>query len=371
MEIGENVLTLRAKKFLMRKIGAYILIALAGATAGCGRETFRAPEGTPLSSGWMADTLTPGFEMRYVRQADDYSGEVRSTVIRRTAEGSKRGVLYMHGFNDYFFQAEMANRFVDSGYSFYAVDLRKYGRSLMEGQRPFEARDMREYFADIDSGFAEMHRAGIEKIALMGHSTGGLTAAYYMDCQPDKGVKCLVLNSPFLDWNLSPFLEKVAIPAVTAVGRVMPGIPVSQGESHTYAHSLLREFDGEWEYDTRLKFTQSPDVTSGWIRAITLAQRHLHEEGHITVPILLLHSDSTYRDGEPTEMSRRSDAVLDVTDISRYGRELGGHVTEVTVKGGLHDLMLSRRGVREPMMEYIFEWLRPIMTEQEEGEQEE
>ena len=32
------------------------------------------------------------------------------------------------GFNDYFFQAEMGRQFADSGYNFYAVDLRRYGR---------------------------------------------------------------------------------------------------------------------------------------------------------------------------------------------------------------------------------------------------
>lgn len=126
----------------------------------------------PATAQWMPDRLGDGYEMRYVNQPDDYSGKVRSTVIRKLSKcGGHRGVLYVHGFNDYFFQKEMGDRFVDSCYNFYAVDLRKYGRSLMEGQKAFQVRDMKEYFADIDSAVNCMKRDGIDEIVLMGHST--------------------------------------------------------------------------------------------------------------------------------------------------------------------------------------------------------
>lgn len=316
----------------------------------------------PLTSGWRPDILGDGFEMRYVKQADDYSGNVRSTVVRKRVEGSDRGVLYVHGFNDYFFQSEMADRFVDSCYSFYAVDLRKYGRSILEGQTLFEVRDMEEYFPDIDSAITVMRHDGIDRIVLMGHSTGGLTTSYYMNTAPDPAVKCLVLNSPFLDWHLKPVMEDVAVPAVTAIGNLLPGIKISQGGDPVYSHSLLKEFGGEWSYNTDWKLINSPDVTSGWIHAIESAQEELHKHGHITVPILVMHSDSSYVDGDPIEKASRSDAVLSVDDISRYGQMLGADVTDVTVKGGLHDLALSRRGVRDAMFRYMFSWLHPIMA---------
>ena len=51
------------------------------------------------------------------------------------------------------------------------------------------------------------------------------------------------------------------------------------------------------------------------------------------------------------------EAVLDVDDISKYGRRLGDKVTEVTVTDGLHDLILSRRDVREKAYASIFEWI--------------
>lgn len=119
---------------------------------------------------------------------------------------------------------------VDKCLRFYAVDLRKYGRSLLPGQKPFEVRDMTEYFADIDSALAVMKRDGVDKVVLVGHSTGGLTSSLYMAEHPDTVVKALVLNSPFLDWNLGR-IEEFAVPAVAATGKLFPGMPVKQGDS--------------------------------------------------------------------------------------------------------------------------------------------
>ena len=60
---------------------------------------------------------------------DDYVGAVTATLIRhdRTTP-SKRALLYVHGYNDYFFQAAMGDSIAQHGIDFYALDLRKYGR---------------------------------------------------------------------------------------------------------------------------------------------------------------------------------------------------------------------------------------------------
>ncbi len=122
-----------------------LLIVLCGAAAAVATE-------------WHPDSvLGEGFEMRSVTHPDDYSGNVRSTIIRHRSDcGDSTAVLYIHGYNDYFFQDEEAERIADSCYHFYAVDLRKYGRSLLPGQEPYELRDISEYYADIDSAMAAL-----------------------------------------------------------------------------------------------------------------------------------------------------------------------------------------------------------------------
>lgn len=303
---------------------------------------------------WTTDVLGAPFEMRYVQQPDDYSGQVRCTVIRLLSPvHTGKAVLYVHGYNDYFFQSEMAKRFVRHGYDFYAVDLRKYGRSIMQGQTLFELHDISEYYADIDSALTIMAtEGGAREIVLMGHSTGGLTTSCYLARHPDPRVKALVLNSPFLDWNQSKKQEKLLIPMVRTFKGVAPHLKIPQNSDGAYAHSLHRDYGGEWDYNQNWKLELSPAVETSWIAAIDAAHDIVQNSPRINIPILLMHSDTTVASGN------RGDAVLDVEDISRYGRSLGIDVTEITVKGGLHDLALSERTIRDAMFDYLFAWLQ-------------
>ncbi|MBO5268101.1 MAG: alpha/beta hydrolase [Muribaculaceae bacterium] len=312
------------------------------------------------AQGWQSDVLGQGFEMRYVDQGADYSGPVRSTIVRlRSSCGKGVGILYVHGFNDYFFQAEMAREFAQHCYDFYAVDLRKYGRSIMEGQQKFQVRDLREYFADIDSAVVQMQADGISRIVLMGHSTGGLISSLYMSGKPSPAICAMILNSPFLDWNQSKLQERILIPAVRSLSGLMKSVKIPQGSDDGYARSLLRQFGGEWEYNTDWKLIHSPAVEASWIAAIDAAQDVVQNYPHIKVPVLVMHSDRSYGHAKGAEYGN-SDAVLDVEDISRYGRRLGFNVTEITVRGGLHDLALSAPVVRQAMYGYVFDWLSQV-----------
>lgn len=307
---------------------------------------------------WQEDILGDGYEMRYVDQGSDYSGKVRSTVVRKLSPcASEKAVLYVHGYNDYFFQKEMGDRLVDSCYNFYAVDLRKYGRSLMPGQKMFEARDIKEYYADIDSALAIMKADGIRDVKLMGHSTGGLVTSCYMAEQPDSIVSALILNSPFLDWNKSAFMRKALIPMVSGVGKILPKISISNGKSTAYGESLLADHHGEWTYNTDWKTLYPRKVNAGWIRAIDRAQAKLQKGNVIDVPVLLMHSDKSVSGDEWTEDFQHGDAVLNVEHISRYGKALGTKVEEAVIPDGLHDLILSAPEAREKAYSAIFNFL--------------
>src|ERR1051325_10378971 len=92
-------------------------------------------------NAWQPDRLLPGFEALELSFPDDYDGPVAATLVRlegsrMSANGPNGAVLYVHGFNDYFFQRHMAERFALEGYAFHALDLRKHGRSLPPPQPP-------------------------------------------------------------------------------------------------------------------------------------------------------------------------------------------------------------------------------------------
>ena len=309
------------------------------------------------SAQWVPDSLLQGYSYRTVIQPDDYQGHVVSTIIRHDSVVPRhRGILYVHGFNDYFFQGQLGDSIVAHGWNFRAVDLRRYGRSLRPGMKRYDVRNLNEYFPDLDSAIVDMTNAGIDTVVIIGHSTGGLIVSLYMNETPPPSVTGLILNSPFLGWNMNGFTRKVLIPMVSCIGTRFPNISIKQDSSPYYAESLLDTYNGEWHFDTKLKLIHSPAVTSGWIHAIQSAQVYLHRHSCIMVPILLMHS-SVSVDGKH---AADGDAVLNVKDISKWGRKLGPMVTEATIPGGLHDLILSKPEVRAAVYATMFTWLDRI-----------
>lgn len=313
-----------------------------------------------LAGQWLADTLGTDFQKKYFDQGTDYSGAVRSTLIRYIpSDTCHKAVIYIHGFNDYFFQKEMAEEFGKHGYAFYAIDLRKYGRSLTNQQKRCQTRNLKEYFPDIDSAFCTVLQ-GVPKrdsVILIGHSTGGLLASYYLAQNPKAPVSALLLNSPFLDWNLGKL--ECFLPIVSTAGAVIPDKMIYSGNTRTYGESLSKDFHGEWTFDTLWKSISPTKVELSWIRAIDKAQRWLRKHPYsIHCPILLMYSSESCNLKTWNESAQRADAVLDVADIKKYGLKLGHRLTAAKVSGGMHDLILSSPDVRYPLYDYIFRWLR-------------
>lgn len=309
---------------------------------------------------YKPDVLGDDFEQHTFVMPNDYHGAVVSTLVRKMVpDTSHRAVLYVHGYNDYFFQKEMAQRFVDEGYNFYAIDLRKYGRSILPGQYEYEARNLSEYYADIDSAMCVIEREGNSNIVLMGHSTGGLITSLYCHHKGDSlNIDALILNSPFFEWNFNTFTRNILIPFISSVGKHYPDktLPDTKHIS-PYAMSVLEEYEGEWDYNVGWKRLMSRGERFGWIRAIDEGHKVVHKEMNLDIPILLMHSDKSVTGSKWSPEFQVSDAVLNVEHIAKYGRRIGDDVREVVVVDGLHDLVLSRKDVREKVYIEIFNWL--------------
>lgn len=324
------------------------------------RHKFKGEKIMPTDFNWGPDVLQ-GYESRFVNQGKAFDGPVRSTIIRlRGPEGSRKGFLYIHGFNDYFFQSEMGRQFVDSGYHFYAVDLRRYGRSRLPWQYPFDVRDQKEYFADIDSAIVQMQRDGITDITLGGHSTGGLTVCYFAACKGRRTVvKRVVTDSPFLAWNFSAFMRNVAAPVIQDLGKIFPNAKINQGRCDGYAYSLLKEYDGEWEYNTDWKMIYSPPVKFSWVGAIEGVQKDLmRRKKFIEVPLLIMTSSRKIDGCNFTPEFMTGDAVLNPKSIRERGRQLGSDRMVCEIDSGLHDLILSPSPHREAAYDTIFRFIR-------------
>ena len=291
-------------------------------------------------SAWRPDALLPGFEALELEFPPDYDGPVCSTLVRLPAGEAPRGaVLYVHGFVDYFFQRHMAERFALEGYAFHALDLRKHGRSLRPHQHANFCKDLAEYHADITRAIDEIGAP----VLLAGHSTGGLIVSLYAHAGERRGeVRALWLNSPFFDWKM-PDLKRPQLHFAAALGRLFPFIKHPQGLRPEYTQGLL----ADWEFDTRLKPVGGFPLYFGWIGAINDAHAKVHRGLEIGCPVLSMHSDE-------------ADLVLDWRHIARWSRSLGPQVAVLAFPGGAHDLVLSRREIREEVFRQLFAWAERI-----------
>jgi alpha-beta hydrolase superfamily lysophospholipase len=311
---------------------------------------------------WTPDPVLPGFERATLPFPNDYDGPVVATLVRaRPAQPTGRAVLYVHGFVDYFFQTHLAEAYLGRGFAFYALDLRKHGRSLLPGQHPNFCKDVSEYFPDVTAAIEVIAREEGEPFLLVnGHSTGALVAALYAAEGAERArVSALFLNSPFFALNTNRIGDAAAA-VLGALGAWLPFVHVPGVFGPVYGESLHCEHRGEWTFDVHWKPIAGFPVYLGWLRAIRSAHRRVARGLRIEVPTLVMHAEKSCWGRRWTEEFRTADGVLDVADIRRLARSLGANVTTVAIPDAVHDLVLSRAPAREAVFAALFAWLEKI-----------
>ena len=311
---------------------------------------------------WGLDILGDPFGAITLEMEPAYDGDVYVTLVKRIVpidSQPKRAILYVHGFGDYFFQTEMAERFNQEGYEFYAVDLRRYGRSHRPYQILANTRDLSEYDADLDRALEIMRMEGMEWIAIVGHSTGGLTASLYAQRKGNElDADAIILNSPFFGIDSGFVTDQIAIPYISWRARSTPDkLLEMEGPPSVYNRSIHAGEDGEWTFNRSWKPDGTP-VTYGWVRAIRDGHKAVERGLDLPVPVLVMHSDSSKANGEWGSDVFRKDTILDVELIRERAEAVEAPMMEVVVvEDGMHDLILSPEPVRTTAYETMFQWL--------------
>ena len=294
----------------------------------------------PVSTGagleWRGDIL-PGFEQAPLPPV---------TMIRRTdqPDNPRAIAVHIHGYNDYFFQSHMADAFAQLGCAFYAVDMRRAGRSLKEGEKPHHIADISELTEDIDTAVgAARADAGDLPVVVHAHSTGALAAAIWASDSPNPHVVGLVLNSPFFGLVLNR-ATRMGLTLTPALGRVRPSMVVGRVPS-LYTTGLMEH--GGWELNTDWKKPGGEPATAGWLKATRAAQRRVRNGLNVQAPVLVAHCDSTGPDRLDNPRHQSQDVVVDVELTRAYAAGLGTQVKAVVIDGSIHDLSLSAPEPRE------------------------
>jgi alpha-beta hydrolase superfamily lysophospholipase len=313
-----------------------------------------------LTENYEKDVLGEKFEHLRIIQPPDYEGEVVCTLIHiRATPNNNKAILYLHGFNDYFFNSWLGNQFVAQGFQFYALDLRKCGRSWLPHQKFNNLRHINEYMEDIDAALAQMADEGVGKVLFYGHSMGGLLAAHYASQHPHhRMIKAVVLNSPFFEMNEDWFTRNILLHLTSFLAKWFPNVLVPGGFSKFYGPSLHQSAYGEWDYNLDWKPHIMPKVNMGWTRAIFRCQQEAQQGLKIKQPVLVLFPAKSVYGRRWKEEFSVADAVLNVKSIRKYCRRIKGECTLLPLENAVHDVMLSQKLVRELAFAQLINWAK-------------
>lgn len=340
-------------------------------------------------AAWVPDVLGEEFEQRTLALGADDQGEVVATLVRALPEPVApapslwerfthrlRGlplrdgpplldgvdVLYVHGWSDYFFQKRLARFWSSRGARFFALDLRKYGRSLREGQTPGYISDLTTYDEDIAAALGAIGEdadasRGPRRLVLMGHSTGGLVMSLWAARHPDAAA-AVILNSPWLEFQLAPLRAAIA-PVVELQARLRPLDVAPQVDMGFYARAQAEAAVADDIMETNPVWRPVPSmpVHAGWLHAILEGHARVAEGLSLSAPVCVLLSARSALPRRWSEELTSADSVLVVDDIARRALKLGSSVTIERIDGALHDIFLSRKAARDEAYARLERWV--------------
>ncbi|WP_293768333.1 alpha/beta hydrolase [uncultured Corynebacterium sp.] len=308
------------------------------------------------------DTLGPGFTVSYLDLGTDPDGEgsIRASLVSYNSDApgfaERPALLWVHGMTDYFFSDHVARHYDELGYAFYALDLRKCGRSRTEGQTWHYVSDLTYYYEDLNAALDAIPNESVIPIA---HSTAGLICSLWLsDTRPAK-VTGLILNGPWLDMMSVPKPTFRALaPVIDSIGKRFPMLAIPGGNLTAFGDSMHVSKYGEWNYDLTLKPLGGHTKYIGWLRAVLAGFKRLHS-GYIDVhvPYLTLCSTRSILGKPYSEEINYVDAVVDVQQTIRWAPTLGTDCTLRPISGARHEAFASRQPIRDEVFAITDKWL--------------
>lgn len=325
---------------------------------------------------WKPDSVLEGYQQATVHLGEDAEGEIVATFVRKdpskltlqerwrrwhfSVRGHRLAIMYVHGWNDYFYRRHASEYWESLGIPFYAVDLRKFGRSYRPYQTPGYIEDLHEYRLEFNALRDQIvkEQGKDVRILMIAHSQGGLSASLWVNAEHPHHIEALALNSPWLELQGNRMFRLLSTPVVQMY-RLRGGKTVMpMRDPGFYARCIKRSTGGEWDY---LDHPLNPGVEfltrAGWMQAIYNGQDEIAKNLDIQIPVLVCTSDksmmlqSTWDEG-----MREADSVLDITAIRQAALHLGDVVALATIRGGLHDLSMSKPDARRKYFRIVTMW---------------
>lgn len=250
---------------------------------------------------YLQDYLTPELRGREIEVLDELDAPSAPQFI----------AVYVHGWNDYFYQAHLARMMTHLGAAFYGIDLHRYGRNMprRSGLIPFNCYedDYTTYDRELDWAIATARQEHPDlPVVVMAHSNGGSVVSGWASRHHD-AYDGLIFISPWVVQDVS------GIPAGntvrTIISKYLKGLhlPMLGPGSTVYQDSLagyatigsplprrLVPFGNDpavcgWITNPQWRITEGAPILFGWLSAILSTQQWLVDHARFSnQPVLCL-----------------------------------------------------------------------------------
>jgi alpha-beta hydrolase superfamily lysophospholipase len=209
------------------------------------------------------------------------------------------------------------------------------------------------------SGHDHAVRAG-RKLVLMGHSTGGLVFSLWADRHPGR-FNALVLNSPWLEYQLTAAARAVVAPVLRAGTKINPKTAMPSIDLGFYSRAVDKNKNGEWEFNYDWRPEHGFPVRPAWLNAILTGHAHVAAGLNIQAPVFTWLSTRSLLVPRWSDDMMRSDLAIDVNIVAARVHNLGKLVTLARIENAMHDVVLSAKPVRLKAFSELTQWLRAYL----------
>ena len=238
--------------------------------------------------------------------------------------------------------------------SLYSMDHRGMGFSerMLPDRLKMHVEHFDDYLQDLRTFLDTVVKAGEhERLFVLGHSTGSLIAALYLENHPEE-FRAAVLCSPLFELNTGPapgFALRALARLLDRPGRHeeyslgQKNIERLPFEKNTISHSYPRWSLWEQEIIPNTEAIQFGGVTNRWIReSLTAGHRAVRGAEQIKVPLLLLQAeqDGLTKAGAQDRFCRRAPLCR-----------------KILMRGARHEILIEREDIRAAAIAHIKSFL--------------
>ena len=271
----------------------------------------------------------------------------------KTKSINNKALIWIPGYNDYYYNFYVGEKFLNNGFDIYALKLRRYKQENLKDI--FYCDDLNEYIEDINNIFPKILEKNYKKIVLYGHSMGGLVSSIYCkEGEYKDKISHLILNSPFFDFKLG-FFEKIFLYYIVYyISYLFPKKlirPLDFNKKNYLTLNIKKRFYLNDKYKLHIL---SP-VYASWIKTIIDYQYKIQYQNlNLNIPILVLYCEKS---SNFTNSNQTGDDTLNINDIKKYSNNLGKNLKTYQFNNAIHDIFSSTLDIINKALDITFNWL--------------